>query len=107
MRERRSFLRDVEDGMNMERPYVVVDCSSIGQLDRSVVHLLLCCLEEALKRNGDVKLAGIPLITEVMPGFTGASRLFEIYDTTADAVNSFHQLPFDAITERDESESAA
>jgi anti-sigma B factor antagonist len=107
MEERRSFLRDVEDSMTMERPYLVVDCSNIRQLDKSAVHLLLCCLEEALKRNGDVKLAGIPLITEVMPGFTGASRLFEIYDTTADAVNSFRQLPFDAVTERDESESAA
>ena len=107
VRERRSFLRDVEDRMNMERPYLVLDCSNIGQLNRSIVHLLLCCLEEALKRNGDVKLAGIPLITEVMPGLTGTSRLFEIFDTTADAVNSFHQLPFEAVSERDESESAA
>jgi hypothetical protein len=60
-----------------------------------------------MKRNGDIKLAGIPLMTEVVPGLTGASRLFEIFDSTADAVNSFHQIPFDALSESDESESAA
>jgi anti-anti-sigma regulatory factor len=107
VKERRSFLREVEDRMNMERPYLVLDCSNISQLDTSVVYLLLRCLEEALKRNGDVKLAGIPLITEVMPGLTGINRLFEIFDATADAVNSFHQLPFEAVSERDESETAA
>ena len=93
--------------MNMERPYLVLDCSAITHLDNSVVHLLLRCLEEAMKRNGDVKLAGIPLMTEGVPGLTGTGRLFEIFDTTADAVNSFHQLPFDARSEATESESAA
>jgi anti-sigma B factor antagonist len=107
VREGRSFLREVEDRMNMERPYLVLDCSAITHLDNSVVHLLLRCLEEAMKRNGDVKLAGIPLMTEGVPGLTGTSRLFEIFDTTADAVNSFHQLPFDARSEPGESESAA
>ena len=107
VREGRSFLREVEDCMNMERPYLVLDCSAISHLDNSVVHLLLRCLEEAMKRNGDVKLAGIPLMTEGVPGLTGTSRLFEIFDTTADAVNSFHQLPFDALSDPGESESAA
>ena len=107
VREGRSFLREVEDRMNMERPYLVLDCSAISHLDNSVVHLLLRCLEEAMKRNGDVKLAGIPLMTEGVPGLTGTGRLFEIFDTTADAVNSFHQLPFDALSEPRESESAA
>ena len=107
VKEGRSFLREVEDRMNMERPYLVLDCSAISHLDNSVVHLLLRCLEEAMKRNGDVKLAGIPLMTEGVPGLTGTGRLFEIFDTTADAVNSFHQLPFDALSEPRESESAA
>ena len=106
-REERSFLRAVEHRMNMERPYLVLDCSNISQLDNSAVHLLLCCLEEAMKRNGDVKLAGIPLMTKVVPGLTGTSRLFEIFDTTADAINSFRQLPFEALSETSESESAA
>jgi anti-anti-sigma regulatory factor len=107
VKEGRSFFSEVERRMNMERPYLVLDCSAISHLDNSVVHLLLRCLEEAMKRNGDVKLAGIPLMTEGLPGLTGTSRLFEIFDTTADAVNSFHQLPFEALSEAGESESAA
>jgi anti-anti-sigma regulatory factor len=106
-KEGRSFLREVEDRMNMERPYLVLDCSAVSHLDNSVVHLLLRCLEEAMKRNGDVKLAGIPLMTDGVPGLTGTGRLFEIFDTTADAVNSFHQLRFEAFSEAGESESAA
>jgi anti-anti-sigma regulatory factor len=106
-KEGRSFLREIEYRMNIERPYLVLDCSNMSQLDSSAVHLLLCCLEEAMKRNGDVKLAGIPLMREVVPGLTGTSRLFEIFDTAADAVNSFHQLPYDAFSETSESESAA
>jgi anti-anti-sigma regulatory factor len=91
----------------MERPYLVVDCSNVAQMDNSRVHLLLCCLEEAMKRNGDVKLAGVPLMTEGVPGLTGTSRLFEIFDTTTDAINSFHQFPFESFSEAAESESAA
>ena len=105
--EVRSFLRAIEHRMNTERPYLVLDCSNISQLDSSAVHLLLCCLEEAMKRNGDVKLAGIPLMTKMVPGLTGTSRLFEIFDTTAEAVNSFHQLPFEALSETSQAESAA
>lgn len=106
-KERRSFLRELERRLNTERPYLVLDCSNVVQMDNSTVHLLVCCLEEAMKRNGDVKLAGVPFMTELVPGLTGTSRLFEIFETTADAVNSFHQLPFEAFSEASESESAA
>jgi len=30
------------------------------QLDKRILHLLLCCLEEVMKCNGDIKLAAIP-----------------------------------------------
>jgi anti-anti-sigma regulatory factor len=43
--------------MNNDRAYIVLDCSKVGVMDRSAIYLLLCCLEEAMKRNGDVKLA--------------------------------------------------
>jgi anti-anti-sigma regulatory factor len=107
LKEERGFLRELECSMNVERPYLVLDCSTIGQLDKAAVHLLLRCLEEAMKRNGDVKLAGIPFMTEGIPGLSGANRLFEVFDTTADAISSFHQLPSEAFAETDESESAA
>jgi anti-sigma B factor antagonist len=103
-KEARTFAREVNRCMDMTRPYLVLDCSNVRHLDKSLVYLLLGCLEEALKRNGDVKLVGIPLTTDGMLGPNGTRRLFEIFDTTADAVNSFH--PF-SLSEKDSSESAA
>jgi anti-anti-sigma regulatory factor len=106
-KEAKQFARQVERCMNVSRPYLVLDCSNVRHLDKSVVYSLLGCLEEALKRNGDVKLVGIPLATDAILGSAGTNQLFEIFDTTAEAVNSFHQFSFDHVSETDKSESAA
>jgi anti-anti-sigma regulatory factor len=106
-REVQTFIRELGDCMNMSRPWLVLDCSNVRHLDKSVGHLLLHCLEEAIKRNGDVKLAGIPPAADAGLGFPGTNRLFEIFDTTADAVDSFYQLSFDRASDMDKSESAA
>jgi anti-sigma B factor antagonist len=106
-KEAQNFTRQVEHSMTLTRPYLVLDCSNVRHLDNSVVHLLLHCLEEAMKRNGDVKLAGLPLTANATLGPAGTNRLFEIFETTADAVNSFHQLPFEDVSETGKSESAA
>jgi anti-anti-sigma regulatory factor len=106
-REARIFARQVERCMNVTRPYLVLDCSNVRHLDKSVVYLLLACLEEALKRNGDVKLVGLPLATDAILGSTGTNQLFEIFDTTTEAVDSFHPFSLDDVSETDKSESAA
>jgi anti-anti-sigma regulatory factor len=62
------------------------------QMDRPSIKLLLCCLEEAIKRNGDVKLAAVPAGARSTLELTGVDRLFEIFDTNVDAVNSFRRL---------------
>jgi hypothetical protein len=46
-----------------------------------------------MKRNGDVKLAAIPPGAAAILELTRVDRLFEAFDNTADAVNSFQQLP--------------
>jgi anti-anti-sigma factor len=85
----RLFLRDLQTRMDADRPRVVLDCSSVLHLDKAAVNLLFCCLEEAMKRNGDVKLAALPPGSENTLEITGASRIFEIYDTAAEAVDGF------------------
>ncbi len=92
-KHRLSFLREIQGSMDAHRPRMVLDCSNTRELDRQAVYLLLCCLEEAMKRNGDVKLAALPPGAGAILEVTGVKRLFDIYDTTADAVNSFHFLP--------------
>lgn len=78
--------------MNDDRPRLVLDCTNVLEADRLVVHLLLRCLEEAMKRNGDVKLAAIRPETKSTLERIGASRLFEIFDTTDAAVASFFRM---------------
>jgi anti-anti-sigma regulatory factor len=100
----RGFLRELEQRVNNGRPYLVLDCSAVRQMDKRSAGLLLHCLEEAMKRNGDVKLAGISSAEQPWIGPFGSKRLFEIFDTVEDAVSSFHQLPFETA---EASESAA
>ena len=84
--------------MNRDRPRVVLDCSNLLECDESVVLLLLRCLEEAMKRNGDVKLAAVgPAAARALES-TGAKRLFEIFETTAIAAESFHRFALSSVT---------
>jgi anti-sigma B factor antagonist len=84
------FLRELEAILLVERPYIVLDCSRVAYMNRSVVDLMLCCLEEAIKRNGDIKLAAVPAGAETILEHTGLNRLFDIFDTTDAAVSGFH-----------------
>ncbi len=88
-----AFLHDIAGVMNTNRPRVVLDCSRLRECDSSTIHLLLHCLEEAMKRNGDVKLAAVPAPAAIVLVSTGVARLFETFDTIEEAINSFHQLP--------------
>jgi anti-anti-sigma factor len=89
----RLFLGVMERCINVDKPCVVLDCSNVRDMDRSVIHLLLRCLEEAIKRNGDVKLTAVPDAARAILELTGVSRLFELFETNADALNSFHRPP--------------
>ncbi len=91
----RIFWGELESCMNIDRPCIVLDCSKVCELGTSTINLLLCCLEEAMKRNGDVKLAAVPAKAVSMLELTGVNRLFEIFDTEAEAVNSFSRPPLD------------
>jgi anti-sigma B factor antagonist len=95
VKQGRVFFREVESCLKTERPRIVLDCSKVRQLDSAGIHVLLRCLEEAMKRNGDVKLAGITPRAAAILELTRVNRLFESFDHTADAVNSFQQFPAD------------
>lgn len=87
----RRFLRRIQDRMSGMRPGLVLDCSGLSQMDRPVLNLLLSCLEEAMKRNGDARLVAVSPSAQVMLKMIGADRLFQIFSSSADAVNSFYQ----------------
>jgi anti-sigma B factor antagonist len=85
----RRFLADLQNYVETERPRLVLDCSAVREINTSAVHLLLSCLEEAMKRNGDAKLAGLTEDARAFLDSMGVSRLFEIYSNTGEAVQSF------------------
>jgi len=86
------FLEELQPLLENDRPRVVLDCSQIRQIDSAGVEMLLHCMEEAMKRDGDVKLAALSPESEVILELMRVSRLFETFDTTAEAVQSFHAV---------------
>ena len=93
LRTQRHFLREVENFLGQRRPRLVLDCSSLPSLDEASIHLMLHCLEEALKRNGDVRVAALAPAAEAAFAAAGLDRLFTVYATAAEAAASFHQVP--------------
>ncbi len=87
--EARLFVRELQNHIAPERPRVVLDCANVRQMDDAMLHLLLCCLEEAMKSNGDVKLSSVTPGAEAAMRMARVHRLFETYPTNAAAVQSY------------------
>lgn len=92
-KHRSDFINEVQSCLNMDRPFLVLDCSGLIQTDRDIVHLLLCCLEEAMKRNGDIRLAGVSSKMRTELHAAQADTLFAFYETSADAIASYYGRP--------------
>src|SRR5690348_17986177 len=88
-RTARDFLRDVQPFLLTDRPQVVFDLSQVKQLDAAGVEMLLRCMSQAHRRDGDLKLASLSPQASVVLELTRTERLFEIYETATDAVKSF------------------
>jgi len=76
--------------MSFHRPCFVLDCSGLSGIDRSAMRIMLRCLEEALKRNGDVRLSSVSAVGQAALESTGVAQLFRIFATNAGAIGSFH-----------------
>lgn len=89
LREARAFFREVLPILKIDRTQVVFDLSQVRQMDAAGVDMLLDCMAEAMKRDGDVKLAAVSAQAAVILELTRTDRLFEIYETSTDAARSF------------------
>jgi anti-anti-sigma factor len=89
------FMLDVKPLLETNRPRMVLDCSQIRTIDSAGVETLLQCLEEALKRDGDLKLASLSPQSEVILELMRVARVFETFETCDLAVRSFNALPVD------------
>jgi anti-sigma B factor antagonist len=92
MKQARAFCREMDPILNSDRPQIVFDCSQVKQIDAAGVEMLLECLSQVIKHDGDVKLAALSPEMAVVLEMTRTDRLFEIYDTSSDAVLSFSRF---------------
>jgi anti-sigma B factor antagonist len=83
------FLNELQPLLEIDRPSVVLDCSHIKHLDSAGVEMLLHCLEQAMKRDGDLKLAAVSPASAVILELMRVDRLFEVFETAEEAVRSF------------------
>jgi anti-sigma B factor antagonist len=95
--QRDQVYKDLESSIRVDRPAVVLDCSELRELDGSAIHLLLCCLEEAMKRNGDVRLAALRPEANAALETAEVDSLFQTFEGIPEAVESFHRPQFDFI----------
>lgn len=91
-KQARIFFRDMQPLLNTDRPQIVFDCSLIRQMDAAGVDMLLRCMAEVMKRDGELKLAAVSPQAEVVLELTRTDRLFEIFVTSGDAVRSFYRF---------------
>src|SRR5258708_20457412 len=87
------FLNELQPLLESDRPRVVLDCSQVRHMDSAGVEMLLHCMQEAMKRDGDLKLAAISPEAAVILELMRVARLFEIFNTPHEAVQSFQGLP--------------
>lgn len=90
-RRGRLIFREMVGTMNGKRPCIVLDCSQLQEMDGYALHLLLRCLEEAIKRNGDMRLAAVTPPAMLSLELANIDRLFRIFTTVEEAVESFQR----------------
>ena len=98
LKQARKFLREVQPLLNADRPQVVFDMSQVQHIDAAGVDVLLQCMGQVMKRDGDLKLAAPSSQASVVLELTRTGRLFEIYDSSVSAVRSFSCFLPDAIS---------
>lgn len=86
------LMQEIAPIFKQDRPRVVFDFSQVSQIDSAGVDMLLRCVEQAAKRDGDLKLAAVPPGSAVILELTRVDRVFEIFDTVEQAVDSFDEL---------------
>jgi anti-anti-sigma factor len=87
------FLSELQPLLESDLALIVLDCSQVRYVDSAGLEVLSRCLQEAMKRNGDLKLVAVSPASRVILELILANRLFETFETMEEAVQSFHPTP--------------
>ena len=88
-----ALISQLDTVLRSNQPRIVFDLSQVRRMDSAGVDMLLKCLQEVMRRDGDLKLAAVSSESAIVLELTRVDRLFEIFETTADAVESFFTFP--------------
>ena len=84
-----NLLEELQALLEGERPRLVLECSRVQHMDSAGVEMLLHCMQEAMKRDGDLKLAAVSPAAWAFMELLRVDRLFEVFETEREAVQSF------------------
>jgi anti-sigma B factor antagonist len=87
--EGRKFCDELKPLMESHRPRIVLDCAQVQHMDSAGIEILLECMSEAMKRDGDLKLAAVSPASAAIMELMRVDRLFEVFETTDEATRSF------------------
>ena len=90
--EGNNFLAELHPLLETDRPRVVLDCSQVQHMDSAGIEILLHCMAEAMKRDGDLKLAALSPAAGAILELMRVDRLFEVFETTEQAAHSFQAV---------------
>ncbi len=79
------LLEKIEEGNRN----VIVDLSSSDFVDSSFLGALVAGLKKATMKSGDLKIVGLQAPVRAMFELTRLYRIFDIFDTQEEAINSF------------------
>lgn len=86
-------LRRVVLGLLNETRRIVLNLVWVEYIDSSGLGTLVASFISARNRRAEIKLAGLSPRARQVLASTKVNQLFEIYDSTEEAISSFHTLP--------------
>jgi anti-anti-sigma factor len=90
--EGHALLAELKPLLEVDRPRIVLDCSRVRHMDSAGIEVLLACMDHAMKRDGDLKLASVSPASAAIMELMRVDRLFETFETSDEAVRSFHAV---------------
>lgn len=77
-KETRELMSELKSQLTVDQPYVVLDLSEVKQIDTAGVDLLLECLVETARRDGNVRLRGISPEAATVLELTGMDLVLQV-----------------------------
>lgn len=96
----KAFLGQLQPLLQSEGVRIVLDYAHVRYVDSTGLEALSRCVQEALRRNSDLKLAAVLPASRVILEFIRADHLFETFESMEEAMQSFLSIPSHTIPQK-------